>query len=245
MVFLFGIILIIIAILIGILVVYNSLINVELKKIEFKICDSRKIQYRYYINIKVLILKKIPVFKYKIELEKNQKKLIKNKKKVNKLENMIMKKINNKVTNEINHKLKEIKQLKNIHSFDIEQFSQIIFGDIKKKIYILNILNESVNKLNINIQCGTKNPINTSYIIVIISTILSIYYKKYIKEVNKSEFLVEPKYLNQNIFNLDLSGVISIRIKEIIHIINMFKNKKGVKKYERTSNRRSYAYSHE
>ena len=58
---------------------------------------------------------------------------------------------------------------------------------------------------------------------------------------------MNPVYQNQNLVNLSVSGIFEVKLRHIINIIYILnrKEKKGVKKYERTSNRGSYDYSYE
>ena len=101
--------------------------------------------------------------------------------------------------------------------------------------------------MDLKIDIGTENAALTSIIIPIISTILAILLREKIKSKEEQFFIITPIYQNQNYLNIELSGIFEIKMNHIINIIHLLlrKNKKGVKKYERTSNRRSYDYSYE
>ena len=113
--------------------------------------------------------------------------------------------------------------------------------DLIKKIRLY------VKEMDLKIDIGTENAALTSIIIPIISTILAILLREKIKSKEEQFFIITPIYQNQNYLNIKLSGIFEIKMNHIINIIHLLlrKNKKGVKKYERTSNRRPYDYSYE
>ncbi len=116
---------------------------------------------------------------------------------------------------------------------------------IKKEI-LKHFSDIQVNKLNLKIKIGTENAFFTSMIIPIVSSIISIILMKKITNVEKQKYVVEPIYLNQNILEILISGIFEIKMIHIISIIYILKQKEeGVKKNERTSNRRSYDYGYE
>ena len=116
---------------------------------------------------------------------------------------------------------------------------------IKKEI-LKHFSDIQVNKLNLKIKIGTENAFFTSMIIPIISSIISIILMKKITNVEKQKYIVEPIYLNQNILEILISGIFEMKLIHIINIIYILKQKEeGVKKNERTSNRRSYDYGYE
>ena len=116
---------------------------------------------------------------------------------------------------------------------------------IKKEI-LKHFSDIQVNKLNLKIKIRTENAFFTSMIIPIVSSIISIILMKKITNVEKQKYVVEPIYLNQNILEILISGIFEIKMIHIISIIYILKQKEeGVKKNERTSNRRSYDYGYE
>ena len=115
-----------------------------------------------------------------------------------------------------------------------------------KKEFIKHFSDIQVNKLNLKIRIGTENAFFTSMIVPIISSIISIILMKKITNVEKQKYIVEPIYLNQNILEILISGIFEMKLIHIINIIYILKQKEeGVKKNERTSNRRSYDYGYE
>lgn len=145
-----------------------------------------------------------------------------------KLEKLKKKEKLQKRVNEINLKIIENKN----------KFDKNILEAIKKA----NIV---IKKINLKIEIGTENAFFTSLLVPVISTIVSILIRRKIKNINKQRFIVKPIYYNQNIANIEISGIFEIKMIHIINIIYILNKKEGVKKNERTSNRRSYDYSYE
>lgn len=119
-------------------------------------------------------------------------------------------------------------------------FDKTILKAIKKlKILIKNI--------NLKIDIGTESAILTSIIVPAISTFIAFILRKTVKKFENQIFIMNPIYRNQNLVNLFISGIFEIKMSHIINIIYFLfkKEKKGVKEYERTSNRGPYDYSYE
>ena len=111
---------------------------------------------------------------------------------------------------------------------------------------------KTIKKLKFNIEqfklvgnIGTENAILTSFISVLIHSMIAILVIPKIKDKRNYYENVMPVYLNQNIVNLTLYCIINIKIVHIINIIYIYLKKESVKSHERTSHRRTYAYSHE
>ena len=145
-----------------------------------------------------------------------------------KLEKLKKKEKLQKRVNEINLKIIENKN----------KFDKNVLEAIKKA-------NIEIKKINLKIEIGTENAFFTSLLVPVISTIVSILIRRKIKNINKQRFIVNPIYCNQNIANIEISGIFEIKMIHIINIIYILNKKEGVKNYERTSNRRSYDYSYE
>ena len=108
----------------------------------------------------------------------------------------------------------------------------------------LKQLNWFIEKIHLQIDIGTENASLTAIIVPVISTMIAIILRRKMKETGNQTFRINPVYINQNLVNLYISGIFEIKMRHIISVIYII-NKKGVKKYERTSNRRSYDYSYE
>lgn len=121
---------------------------------------------------------------------------------------------------------------------DNNKFDKRIFKALKKA-------NIDIDFINLNVELGTENACLTSIIVPAISTFLAILFRKKVKQFENQTFIIKPVYINQNLINIMLSGIFEIKMIHIINIIYVLNKKEGVKKYERTSNRRSYDYGYE
>lgn len=133
-----------------------------------------------------------------------------------------------------------------------EKIEKINFMELEKKIPLNKETFQTIKKLDILIKninlymdIGTENAVLTSMIVPAISTILAIILRKKIKKFQNQTFIMNPVYQNQNLVNLSVSGIFEVKMRHIINIIYILSRKEGVKKYERTSNRRPYDYSYE
>lgn len=134
-----------------------------------------------------------------------------------------------------------------------KRLEKIDFNKIKNKVHInknlfimLKELNIKLRSLNLIVEIGIEDAILTSYIIAIIASIISIilpHITNY-KEINKCKYVTKPLYNNKNEYYILLDSIIDVKIVHIIYSMLNFM-KRGMKKYERSSNRRSYAYSNE
>ena len=115
----------------------------------------------------------------------------------------------------------------------------------KNFIKAMKKVNLMIKKINLNIELGTENAGFTAIIIPLLSTLISIIFRKKVENYNRQFFRISPIYINQNLINIIVSGIFEIKMIHIINIIYVLSKKEGVKKNERTSNRRSYDYSYE
>ena len=118
--------------------------------------------------------------------------------------------------------------------------------EINKKFFnAKNEINLRIEKIKLNIEIGTENASLTSIIVPVATTIIALYMRNKIKKQENQTFIITPKYLNQNLIKIDLSGIFEIKLIHIINMINALTKKGEVKNYERSSNRRPYGYSNE
>ena len=115
----------------------------------------------------------------------------------------------------------------------------------KDVIKAIKNLNLQIENINLKIEIGTENASLTSIIVPIISTVIAIILRKKVKEYDNQIFIIKPVYINQNLINILVSGIFEMKMIHIINIIYVLNKKEGVKKNERTSNRRTYGYSYE
>jgi len=114
--------------------------------------------------------------------------------------------------------------------------------DLKKILkYIFNKEKIKIEKLKLDLKLGTEDAALTSYIVVIISTIISTLIAKKVDKFsyNKYKYGIIPLYENKNIIKLSINCIISIKLVHIIYMIYVLKRKDD-EKYGRTSNRRTY-----
>ncbi len=141
-------------------------------------------------------------------------------------------------------KLIDEEKIRNIFKNQKFDMKKIRYNDTFKIIKSHEIYFES---FCINGHLGLEDAAFTSYVYAFLSSIFPVIIPKKINSYNKKKYKydIAPVYINQNIVNLKINCIISIKI---VNIINIFFNslKKGrVNNNEQPSNRRSYAYSHE
>lgn len=146
----------------------------------------------------------------------------------------------------VKSKLEKMKWIKKFKKLDITTLEEKVSWDKEmfQKIKDLDVL---VKKINLHIDLGTENACLTSILVPAISTMIAIILRKKIKKWENQIFIINPVYQNQNMVKIDFSGIFEIKISHIISIMYYLikKEKKGVKEYERTSNRGTYDYSYE
>ena len=145
------------------------------------------------------------------------------------------------ITKEKIKKLKLKEKFQKIDLWKIEEDKQIH----RKFFQITKKLNLVIQKLNLKIAIGTENASITSFIVVFLSSFIALFLQNKLKHWQKQTFLVQPIFQNQNLVNLEISGIFEIQMIHIITIVYILNKKEGVKKNERTSNRRAYGYSYE
>ena len=140
-------------------------------------------------------------------------------------------------------KVKKLNLKKKMENINIQKLEKNI--NINKIKEIFKKHKFIIKKLKLKIEIGTENSAFTAMIVVLISTIISFFLKNKIENHKKQKFNVKPLFINKNLINIDFSGIFEMKLIHIINIIYILNRKEGVKNYERTSNRRSYAYSYE
>lgn len=132
-----------------------------------------------------------------------------------------------------------------------KNFKRINFRSLMKKTNklpriklseVLNILDIKIDNANIVTYIGTNDVMLTVFVVTFISTILGLLLKNANQE--KSYFKILPFYHLGNSINFHLNCIITVKMVHIIHVIYLIV-KKGMRKNERASYRRSYDYSYE
>lgn len=107
----------------------------------------------------------------------------------------------------------------------------------KDMLKILKIIIPKIKKFNLNVTLGTENAAFTAIVCSIIKISIANILKRNVK--------IQPIFENKNLLNIYFEGIFEIKMIHIINIIYVLNKKEGVKKNERTSNRRTYDYSYE
>lgn len=115
----------------------------------------------------------------------------------------------------------------------------------KRAFKIIKNIKIIIKRLNLSIDIGTEDASLTALLVAIISSITGVIFRKSIIDSKKQIFKIVPVYVNKNLININVSGIFEIKMIHIINIIYVLNKKEGVKKNERTSNRRTYDYSYE
>ena len=129
---------------------------------------------------------------------------------------------------------------------DLQKFKYKDKDNLQKRVKeVIKQIDIDLKTCNLKIDLGTENACVTSFIVPIIATVISIFIRKKIKKYENQNFIIQPIYQNRNVINIKFSGIFEIKLIHIINIIYILTKKGRVKKYERTSNRRSYDYGYE
>lgn len=201
--------------LIIILAMMTARIEIKINNLIINSQDKKHIHDGYTIIIKLKIFKKISILK--LTFTKN---------KLKRLQEMF----------KMNEKIKKIEEdiFENKNKIDIQLIK--VIKELKNSI--------KVEKLNLDILLGTENAFLTAMLVAVFSSILSIGISRITLKEEEVHYEIGAIYANQNFVKIEISGIFQIKLIHIINIIYVF-NKKGGRKYERTSNRRSYDYSYE
>lgn len=178
-----------------------------------------------------------------------------------------------KIDNTNNKINKEIKVFLDIYFLNKIKIARIKIDDIRankiKKKYTDNKINRNImkkdntinkalkeviehkktniTKLNLDIKLGLIDGILTSGGVAVLSTVISIILSLLVKEYKKDKinYKITPIYTDDIILKIFLSCIIEVKTVHIIYMIYVLLKKGRVRVNERTSNRRSYAYSYE
>ena len=144
------------------------------------------------------------------------------------------------------HTVKKLKLKDKFVDIDVKMWEERKKID-KETISIIKKIDFAIRKLKLKIDIGTANSAVTSLLVPIISTLISFLLRNKMKTKEEQTYIVQPIYKDQNYLNITISGIFDIKMNHIINVIYLLyrKEKRGVKKYERTSNRGSYDYSYE
>ena len=138
------------------------------------------------------------------------------------------------------NKLKSLKSSKNM-----DRINQQI-AKYNKKIKFKNVLKNlklKLKKLNLKLEIGTENAALTAIFIGIISTFFSIFVGNLVYNSKEINWKINPVYSNENLINLELNCIFSLKLIHII--ITIYEMRKEGDKYARTSNRKDFEHVYE
>lgn len=133
-----------------------------------------------------------------------------------------------------------------LEKIDLKKFKKVFkLSDLKE----LTKLHLKISDLNLEMNIGTKSPLVTSFLVVTISNSISLLLPHLVNNLKDNRYFynIKPLYYNKELYKINLDCIIEIKMVHIINVIYYIFLKKGRRKNERstTSNRKSYAYSHE
>ena len=199
------------------ILVMISSIKVDIQNFSFSNKTQKKLQYDYTIFLKLKLAKKLTIAKIVITKEKVE---------------------------QLSKKMHVKEKMQNINFKKLKQ-GLSVREELKKKFAKLNI---NIEEFHLNLEFGTEDVIITSVILTVLASLLGLILARYIRCYHKEkyEYKMTPIYQNKNMVKLSLNCIIEVKLVHIISIIYyVIKKRKENRKYERTSNRRSYDYSYE
>lgn len=133
-----------------------------------------------------------------------------------------------------------------LEKIDLKKFKKVFkLSDLKE----LTKLHLKISDLNLEMNIGTKGPLVTSFLVVTISNAISLLLPHLVNNLKDNRYFynIKPLYYNKELYKINLDCIIEIKMVHIINVIYYIFLKKGRRENERstTSNRKSYAYSHE
>lgn len=196
---------------------FFSKVKINIKKLEIKFKD-KKTDKKYAINIGLYLYGLIKICGINIENDGIR---------------FGFKKI-------LYSKIKNSKIYTNLKKIDLKSVER------EFKLKELKNLKFELENLNLNLELGCESVLLTSFMIFIISTLLSIAIKDSTNKYNplKYKYVIKPHYRSTNMMNLNANCIIAIKTEHIIFILLNYR-KRREKVYERTSYRRSYENSYE
>ena len=111
-------------------------------------------------------------------------------------------------------------------------------------IKFLKSVNYIIEKMNLSISIGTEDSAITALSVGIFYTIIFNFLNEKVRDLNDIKYEIKPIYNNKNMLNIELDSIIALKFENIINMIKFLK-KGSAYKNDKSSNRKSYAYSNE
>lgn len=144
----------------------------------------------------------------------------------------------------------KVSKLRKSKIIKTEILKRILLKNEKKIFTIKNIKHMQqfeINRFNLKMKIDVIDVMITSFVVAIISIIVSIILAKGIKNYDskKYRFKITPIFKENMQINISLNCIFSVKMVHIINILYMLFKKRSVEYDERTSNRRTYVCSNE
>lgn len=95
-----------------------------------------------------------------------------------------------------------------------------------KKIKDIKNLKLDIDKMDLKVMIGTENASITAFTVSILSALIAVIFSKQNKIINNNyKYIIEPIYINENLINLEISGIFQIKMIHIINTICLFMKK--------------------
>ena len=187
---LFFVVLVIGIIILATFLLLTSSIKIEVIKLKTKVEDLpiKGTVEEYLLEIRLCIFGKISVYKKRIKIKETDKEFKSNK---------IIKWLDKQVDFELENLLKDT-------SKTLWREKNKIFT--KRNLELLKNMRGKLRRINAKVEIGTENAAVTSYLVSIISTVISVVLmrKVSIKESEKFQYQVRPNYIGQNFIKMEL-----------------------------------------
>ena len=133
--------------------------------------------------------------------------------------------------------------LENMDIKKIEKDFNLKFKDLKQ----IKKLDLKISYMDLKIVLGTEDAVLTAFIVFFVSTLISVLLPNIVKKSKNKycDYIVQPIYVNKNVYKIEFNCIIELKIVHIISIIYFLAKKGRSDKNERASNRRSYEYGYE
>lgn len=185
------------------LILISSKIQIDVKK--FKYMTNKNLIFN--IKIRLLAFMCIPIISISISSKKMEKF-----KRTQKYKKMQMK---------INQQIEKLK-LK-----IIESRKNIKIKDIKKSLTSFENIKINIKKFKLNVIIGLEDVILTSFLIAFISTIISIFLKLSINNLDNKHYEVKPLYnLSEKKIMIDFQTLFELKVIDILYTIKSLKRNK-------------------
>ena len=125
-------------------------------------------------------------------------------------------------------KIQELKSKINFNKINIKKIEkEFEWSDLKELIEI----KPNISYMNLNIKLGIDDVLFTTYLIPIISTIISIFLPLVVEKasINKVNYIIKPIYNNGNIYDVKINIGLKIKIIKVVNAIYKIYKKRKIK----------------